>query len=144
MKNNIPKGWNKIQLGDVAEIFNGKTPSQEEKREHGSPILKIKDVTDDGNFKGLFHSFVDSDFYNRYTSKVIKNGDTLILNAAHNSEYVGSKTYFVENLPDNTIATGEWLIVRSNPEVLNSKFKHFPIALIAALEAAYATFFGGK
>lgn len=125
MKNNTPKGWNKVQLEDVAEIFNGKTPSQEEKREQGSPILKIKDVTDDGKFKGLFDSFVDSDFYNRYAGKIIKNGDTLILNAAHNSEYVGSKTYFVENLPDNTIATGEWLIVRSNPEVLDSKFKHF-------------------
>ena len=58
-------------------------------------------------------------------NKIIKKGDTLILNAAHNAEYVGSKTFYVEEFPDGVISTGEWLIIRSKPNFLNTKFKHF-------------------
>lgn len=123
----LPQRWKEVELEEVAEVFNGKTPSEAEKREQGTPILKIKDVTEQGYFKGFFDSFVDIDFYNKYNNKRLKTGDTLILNAAHNSEYVGSKTFYVESLPKDTIATGEWLIVRSKNNLLNSKFKHYLI-----------------
>jgi type I restriction enzyme, S subunit len=119
------EGWKEVELGDICEVFNGKTPSVVEKREKGIPILKIKDVDKNEKFRGKFDSFVDIDFYNKYSGKIIKDGDTLILNAAHNSAYVGTKTFFVENLPDKTIATGEWLIVRANSRFIDNKFKHF-------------------
>ena len=82
------EGWKEVELGDICEVFNGKTPSVVEKREKGIPILKIKDVDKNEKFRGKFDSFVDIDFYNKYSGKIIKDGDTLILNAAHNSAYV--------------------------------------------------------
>ncbi len=127
MKNKLSEGWKEVELGTVTEIFNGKTPSEAEKREKGKPILKIKDVNADGCFKGSFDSFVDINFYNKHSDKIVKNGDTLVLNAAHNSEYVGSKTFYVENLSKDTIATGEWLIIRAKHNLLDNKFKHYLI-----------------
>lgn len=125
MKNRLPEGWKEVTLAEVAEVFNGKTPSELEKRKEGYPILKIKDITEDGCFKGSFDSFVDSDFFNKYNNKTIKIGDTLILNAAHNAEYVGSKTFYVKEFPGGVISTGEWLTIRSKPSFLDTKFKHF-------------------
>jgi type I restriction enzyme, S subunit len=111
-----------IQLCKVASVFNGKTPSKAEQRPKGLPVLKIKDIYENGNFKGVFNSFVDNDFFEKFKSKSIQNGDTLILNAAHNSEYVGSKQYFVEDGVIGAIATGEWLIIRPNKKEILPKY----------------------
>lgn len=94
------------------EVFNGKTPSKEEQRSGGRPILKIRDIDETGQFRGVFESFVDDAFYNRHAKKKLKTGDIIILNAAHNSDYVGSKNAFVTDELNEVIATGEWLIVR--------------------------------
>lgn len=99
-------------LSTVANVFNGKTPSKNEQRSSGLPILKIRDIDENGNFKGLFESFVDADFYGRFENKRLRTGDTIVLNAAHNSAYVGSKTALVPEAIDGVIATGEWLIIR--------------------------------
>ena len=88
--------WNSVLIGEVAQIFNGKTPSKSEQRSHGHPVLKIKDVSDLGEFRGTFASFVDHDLADAYASKRLCEGDTLILNAAHNADYVGSKTFRVQ------------------------------------------------
>ncbi len=109
-------------LVDVCEVFNGKTPSKVEQRSSGHPVLKIKDVTEDGLFRGEFESFVDEGFAERHSAKKIKKGDILILNAAHNADYVGSKGYFATEEVEGAIATGEWLIVRANKEHIDSSF----------------------
>lgn len=101
-----------IALAEVAEILNGKTPSKSEQRSHGHPVLKIKDVSDLGEFRGPFDSFVDADLANAYAGRQVRAGDTLILNAAHNAEYVGSKTYRVQPPVVGALATGEWLVIR--------------------------------
>lgn len=108
--------WPIKKLGEVAEIFNGKTPSRDEQRPSGLPILKIKDVNEAGFFLG-FQSFVDEEFYLRYSNKKIKVGDTLVLNAAHNADYVGSKVFFANGQVDGVIATGEWTIIRPKGSV---------------------------
>jgi type I restriction enzyme, S subunit len=115
-----------VEIGDVAEVFNGKTPSKSEKRDEGLPILKIKDVTENGKFKGTFESFVDPEFYEKHSKKKTCKGDTLILNAAHNADYVGSKQFKVCEKVDGVIATGEWLIVRPSPTLAcNSYINHW-------------------
>jgi type I restriction enzyme S subunit len=100
------------EIQSFGEVFNGKTPSKEEKRSSGRPILKIRDIDEAGRFRGVFESFVDDAFYNRHAKKRLKYGDTIILNAAHNADYVGSKRAFVLDDLNGVIATGEWLIVR--------------------------------
>ena len=118
-------GWNTVALADVAQVFNGKTPSKAEQRSHGHPVLKIKDVTDLGDFRGTFESFVDPDFADLYASKRLREGDTLILNAAHNANYVGSKTYRVQRPTVGALATGEWLVIRPVESRLNPGFTFY-------------------
>lgn len=111
-----------VPLADVCEVFNGKTPSKSEQRSSGYPVLKIKDVNENGIFRGKFESFVDDDFSEQHSSKKVRKDDILILNAAHNADYVGSKGYFATEEVEGAIATGEWLIVRANKEHVESSF----------------------
>jgi len=67
-------------LLDVASIFNGKTPSKDQQREMGHPVLKIKDVSEDGTFTGHFASFVDEEL-----ARLIQRGGELVLTAVHNT-----------------------------------------------------------
>jgi type I restriction enzyme S subunit len=120
--------WALAELSDVAEIFNGKTPSKSEQRDIGAPVLKIKDVSEGGFFKGLFDSFVDQDLADKFSHKSIQLDDTLILNAAHNSDYVGKKQYRAELEVVGSLPTGEWLIARANKKFLNPRFLNYWLA----------------
>lgn len=115
----------RLRLGDVAQVFNGKTPSVADQRSHGHTVLKIRDVSEDGRFAGEFNSFVDIEFAQRFSEKWLCQDDTLILNAAHNSDYVGSKTYLAESSVAGTLPTGEWLVVRPNSLSANKRFIHY-------------------
>lgn len=112
-------------LGDVATIFNGKTPSKIDQRDTGFPVLKIKDVTETGEFRGIFTSFVDIELAKKYSSRWVKNGDTLILNAAHNADYVASKLYLATEQVDGVLPTGEWLLVRPHKERILPRYLHY-------------------
>lgn len=116
--------WKSESLGKVAQVFNGKTPSKSEKKQNGYPVLKIKDISADGFFRGKFESFVDTAFADKFSDKKVKKGDTLILNAAHNAEYVASKTYFAETPTFESLATGEWLIVRPDADYSYPSYIH--------------------
>lgn len=112
------------EIHTVCEVFNGKTPSASEQQSSGLPILKIRDIDENGKFRGCFESFVDQDFYNKYSNKCLKTCDTIILNAAHNADYVGSKNALIPKKLEGVIATGEWLIVR--PKEANGVYiNHF-------------------
>lgn len=117
--------WEEFYLNEIATVFNGKTPSKLEQREMGYPVLKIKDVSEDGKFKGIFESFVDDDIATKSNSKLVSLNDTLILNAAHNADYVGSKQYCAEKEVVNSLPTGEWLIVRDNAGKIDSIYLNF-------------------
>ncbi len=119
----------KQEIRSFGEAFNGKTPSKEEQRNSGQPILKIRDIDEVGQFRGRFESFVDSKFYDRHSKKKLHAGDTIILNAAHNTDYVGGKNAFVPDELHGVIATGEWLVVRvkdANSRYVNQYLKSPP------------------
>jgi type I restriction enzyme S subunit len=113
------------RVGDVAMVFNGKTPSKAEQRDAGFPVLKIKDVSEMGQFRGVFASFVDQSLANRHSARWICAGDTLILNAAHNADYVGSKVFLAGVDVAGTLPTGEWLLVRSNQSEVLPVYMHY-------------------
>ena len=116
---------NRIRLREIAEIFNGKTPSRLEQRDHGHPMLKIRDVDEHGRHRGTTQSFVDPELAAKYPSKWVRVGDTLILNAAHNADYVASKTYFADNEVVGSLATGEWLLARPRAEAIHPAFLNY-------------------
>lgn len=117
--------WKSVDLASVAAVFNGKTPSKAEQRDSGHPVLKIKDVDESGVFKGGFGSFVDPEFADKFSSKKINVDDTLVLNAAHNSDYVGSKQYRAESSVVDSLPTGEWLVARADAEQLHPRFLNY-------------------
>ncbi len=116
--------WKSVHLREVASVFNGKTPSMSEHRSEGHPVLKIKDVDEYGSFRGAYESFVDPDLAAVYADRVIHDGDTLILNAAHNASYVGSKTYRAQAQVVGALATGEWLVIRPDRALLDAGYVH--------------------
>ena len=114
-----------MELSEVASVFNGKTPNKDEQKIVGHPVLKIKDVTEEGEFTGHFGSFVDEEMAQKYQSKFVRAGDTLILNAAHNSDYVGSKVYYAASSVTGSLATGEWLVVRTHEDKADPRFINY-------------------
>lgn len=118
-------------IGDVADVFNGKTPSKSEQRDAGYPVLKIRDVDALGNMRGKFESFVDAGFAEKFRAKHLHQGDTLILNAAHNADYVASKTFFASQAHGNPLITGEWTVVRPNKSLADPSYVRHYIASAA-------------
>lgn len=114
-----------VALSDLSLVTNGKTPGKTEKRTEGHPVLKIRDVDELGRFRGIGDSFVEPKFASKFRSKWVVPGDTLVLNAAHNADYVGSKSFYVTEAAAGTLATGEWLIVRPTRTRLDPRFAHF-------------------
>ncbi|MAU98879.1 MAG: hypothetical protein CMP81_23855 [Fulvimarina sp.] len=124
-----------VSLDEVAEVFNGKTPAKSDQRETGHPVLKIRDVDDAGQFRGAFGSFVDHELAAQHKKKQVAPGDTLILNAAHNASYVGSKSFFATEGVRGALATGEWLLVRPDYRRLHAGFAHYWLTSVAARSA---------
>jgi type I restriction enzyme S subunit len=112
----------RMPLERIARVFNGKTPSREDQRDQGHPVLKIKDTDEHGRFRGEHASFVEQSFAKAHTERCIVAGDTLILNAAHNASHVASKVYRAERAVVGALATGEWLIIRPEPSQLDAGF----------------------
>jgi type I restriction enzyme, S subunit len=106
--------WESVALAKIADVFNGKTPSELEQRKSGHPVLKIRDVDEQGRFRGIFSGFVEHEFAEKYSNRKLAFGDTLILNAAHSATHVASKTFYVGEDVHGALATGEWLIIRSD------------------------------
>lgn len=109
-------------MGDIAKVFNGKTPAKSEQREGGHPVLKIRDVDALGNIRGDFASFVDAELAGKFRAKHLCEGDTLILNAAHNSDYVASKTFYASHNHLGPLITGEWTVVRPDSALADSRY----------------------
>lgn len=112
----------KSVLSDFSEVYNGKTPSKIQQRDSGHPVLKIKDVDSFGHFKGVFESYVDSEVAEKSRKKYLAPGDILILNAAHNADYVGSKVYYASPEVEGALPTGEWLVIRPKVDLVDSRF----------------------
>lgn len=113
---------NVATLASVADVFNGKTPAKSEHRESGFPVLKIRDIDAAGQFKGVFESFVEPAFANRFVAKHAQIGDVLVLNAAHNASHVASKTHRVEDGNVGALITGEWLTIRPDVSQLEGSY----------------------
>jgi type I restriction enzyme S subunit len=112
-------------LESIANVFNGKTPSKAEQRSEGHPVLKIKDVTDTGAFRGSFDNFVDLNLAQKHQARWLRRGDSLILNAAHNADYVASKLFLADESVEHALPTGEWLVVRPNETKAIPSYIHF-------------------
>lgn len=120
------------RIGDMATVFNGKTPSKAEQRDTGFPVLKIKDIAETGLLRGALTCFVDDALAKKHTARWICAGDTLILNAAHNADYVASKMFLAGEDAAGTLPTGEWLLVRPKKSDVMPEYLHYWLRSSAA------------
>ncbi len=118
-------GWQTVRLKEVSRVFNGKTPSKAEQRHVGHPVLKIKDVDGLGIFRGNFESYIDYELAGKHSARWIERGDTLILNAAHNADYVASKMFLAAGTVHGALPTGEWLLVRPDENRVLSSYLNY-------------------
>ncbi|MBZ4414690.1 restriction endonuclease subunit S [Myxococcus sp. XM-1-1-1] len=119
-----------VALERVARVFNGKTPAKTDQRSQGHPVLKIRDIDDDGQFRGSYESFVEPHFAEQFRDRMVREGDTLILNAAHNADYVASKIALAGAEVAGSLATGEWLVIR--PTDADARFVHYWVRSLGA------------
>ena len=49
----------------------------------------------------------------------------MILNAAHNADYVASKLYFASEAVAGALSTGEWMILRPNTGLVLPRYIHY-------------------
>lgn len=116
---------NAARLGSVAQIFNGKTPSKLEQRDAGHPVLKIKDLSDDGSFSGKFGSFIELHLAKRHQERWLRSGDIVLLNSAHNASHVASKLAKISDTAANALPVGEWSVFRARQEAINADYLYF-------------------
>jgi len=113
------------RLKEVADVFNGKTPGKADHRYSGHPVLKIKNVADNGAFSGDFTSFVDTEYAQKFRKKFVLEGDILVLNSAHTASYVASKICQANERAEGSLPVGEWLIVRSKSDLILQDYIYF-------------------
>lgn len=113
------------RLSEIASVFNGKTPAKAEQRESGHPVLKIRDVSEHNTFHGHFESYVEPQLAAKHRDRWVLEGDSLILNAAHNAEYVASKMFFAGHEVEGALPTGEWTVVRANTGLVEAGFINY-------------------
>lgn len=119
---------NTVPLGEVASVFNGKTPGKSDQRTSGHPVLKIRDIDQYGSFTGEFGSFVEEDFAQKHRGRWAEVGDTLILNAAHQASHVASKLALVAPDAAGSLLTGEWLVIRPTGTKVDPGYLHYWIS----------------
>lgn len=122
----VPKGWTLSSIEEYYDVFNGKTPSRAEYRELGFRIIKVKDLMENGTISEHDVSFVDADFAGKYSDRAIRNGDTLLLNSAHNKAYVGSKCAMVNGLKmEKVFCVGELTVFRAKAGKADPRFIYY-------------------
>ena len=75
-----PKNWQRVRLGDVANVLPGFAfKSSEFKNDGDIPVVKIKNITDDLNVSIENGEYLGESALNEKTKKyLISNGDILV------------------------------------------------------------------
>jgi len=104
-------------LGEVADIFVGKTPGRDEYVESGPFLLKV------GGLSGSFVSWrerartrVPEAFYRANPDKQLRPGDICFTCAAHTPKYIAQKIDLITSVPlEGAIASREVMTIRLRP-----------------------------
>lgn len=120
---NIPStiqnnGGQYVRLGDIAEVFTGRTPPRDSYVDKGPFLLKV------GNLRGSFicwndrkRSRIPEKMYQRTPKLQLKPGDICLTAAAHRPRYIGQKVDLVYEIPRcGAMPSAEVLVIRLHPD----------------------------
>ena len=107
-----------VEIGTIADVFNGITSKKSAYKNDGRvKVIKVKDFDEYGVYfdkdeRGWIDTEID-------TPKYLQQGDTLMINAAHNASHVASKIGFLKSAPPfKSLPSGEVTIFRAKQDVL--------------------------
>jgi type I restriction enzyme M protein len=129
LERNVPKDWDEMYFEQIVEspIQSGRTPGKTEYVDSNFKILKVRDLSPvqidwNNSNKGL----VSKSFFEKSEKGRIREGDILIINAAHHKSYIGKNVNIVENIPerykDSTMCSGEIMIIRIDDSIVSPYF----------------------
>ena len=102
------------RLGDVANVFTGRTLGRSEYVEFGPKILKVGDLA--GSFvtwKNRPRGQVPHDVFERYQQYHLEIGDICLTAAAHKPRYIALKVDLIDELPpEGAMVSAEVLVIR--------------------------------
>ena len=110
--------WPRVEIGGVAEVFNGITSRKSEYKDSGRiKVIKVKDFDELGvYFDKNERGWIDTEIN---TPKYLQRGDTLMINAAHNASHVASKIGYLNiDPPTKSLPSGEITIFRAGNEIM--------------------------
>ncbi len=110
---------NCIRLGDIAEIFAGRTPPRDSYVDKGPFLLKV------GNLKGSFicwndrkRSRIPDSMFHRNPTLQLRPGDICLTAAAHRPRYIGQKVDLVYDVPNcGAMPSAEVLVIRLRSDI---------------------------
>ena len=115
------------KLGKIVKVFNGKTPKKSEHKKKGFPVLKIKDFSNAGFFLGTYGTYIENSVAQNNIGRVLQEGDIIVLNSAHHTDYVASKIGFITDENAGALPVGEWTIFRTTSKEINNKYLYYYI-----------------
>ena len=109
-----PLGVDSFRIGDIADVFCGRTPPLKEYQSDGPFLLKV------GNLKDSFvswsarkRSYLSPRFFDRHSKLHLKAGDICLTAAAHRPRYIGQKVNVIYDLPKwGAMPSAEILVIR--------------------------------
>lgn len=143
--NESAASWRLARLGDIADVRQGRSPSQGDYLNEGKcKVIKVRDIDESGRVVWTIDKAgrVGCD---RVAHSTIAPGDTLILAAAHSSKIVGTKIGFVSNVPDvfeKVVHVAELIRVRPI-DTVHPLFLHFLFFLPSIAEQVRGAVKGG-
>jgi hypothetical protein len=132
----LPSSWGWGKLGEVCEVFQGKTPAKSDYVNEPTQfkVLKFRDVTLSGT---IDWSEIDRGFV-----AVAKNwrlgqpGDVLITASAHTPEQIGRKVSLLPEIPpqySSIVITGELMVARPKKDMILPLWVRYWLALYRGL-----------
>lgn len=103
-----------IKLGEIAEVFSGRTPARDDYVDGGPFLLKV------GNLRGSFvswserkRSYISEKMFLKNLKLHLRPGDICLTAAAHRPKYIGQKVDLIYDVPDSgAMPSAEIMVIR--------------------------------
>lgn len=122
-----------VRLGDIADVFSGRTPSRDSYEENGPLVLKVGDLSSSFvDWRPRARNRTSRKFLARSGKQELRVGDICLTAAAHKPRYIGLKVNVLDTVPaGGAVASSEVLIVR-----LHTGTEICPVHLLAYLRSS--------
>jgi len=115
VKQELPQGWQWVELGKVCEVRKGVTPRREWYAVSGLHIIKFRDIGGEINWEPGLRGRVKPQYEGKL--RRLQAGMTLIGADAHNPEFIGRKVSFADSIPEEPVFfSAELLAMAPKPD----------------------------